>query len=149
MASPKKKKKKTEPSEPVAAQPSKPKMATPKSKIASILSVVPHHPIWAELNDPENEGKVWTVEFVNPPGVFMARAVPDEEAEALGDEIEESWKALKTGEPIKVRYILGMGYSGGHARRLVECITRDVPNPRVPFTALELYEISGTFRVVQ
>jgi hypothetical protein len=79
----------------------------------------------------------------------MARAVPEEEADTINEEIEASWKALRSGEPIRVRYILGMGYSGGHARRLVECITQYVPNPRLPFSDGDMSEIHCTFRAVQ
>ena len=72
-----------------------------------------------------------------------------EDAEAIHEAMSASYEALRTGTPVMSRYTLGMGYSGGHARRLVECLAKFNPNPKVPFSASELDEVHGTFRVVQ
>jgi hypothetical protein len=123
---------------------------SPKDAIAAVLKLVPNHPLHAQLEDPENAGRVWVVELVIPPGCFMARSLPEPvDMQALDAEIKVSVEALRTGKPVKGRYVLFVPWSGAHGRRIVECLTDHIPHPKLPFSSLQLYDLDATFRAVQ
>jgi hypothetical protein len=129
-----------------AKKSTKPKRRSSKEVVAGVLKLVPTHPLHAELADPENQGRTWVVELVFPPGCFMARSLPDPvDMRALDAEIELSIKALQTGSPVKSRYVLFVPYSGGHARRTVEGLARFIPNPKLPFTPMQLFDLDAIF----
>jgi hypothetical protein len=129
-----------------------PKKATPaksrsaKSKISELMKLVPNHPLAAELADPENEKREWIVEFVTPPGCFVARSIPEPVDDlAIEAEIRTAVKAMQTGQPEQNRYILFRAWSGGHARAVVEDLTRMVPNPKLPLSPNQLFNIDACF----
>ena len=122
----------------------------PKDAISAVLKLVPNHPAHAQLADPENDGRVWVVELVIPPGCFMARSLPEPvDMKALDAEIDVSVQALRTGSPVKNRYVLFVPWCGAHGRRVVECLTEFIPNPKLPFSSRELFDLEATFRAVQ
>lgn len=142
MPSPKKKK-------PSRAQGAR-KAKTPKETALAIMKLIPDHPAAAEFADPENEGRTWVVEYVEPPCVFMARSIPEPvDLKALNAEISAAFDALGSAESKQTRYLLGVAFSGDHARRLVECLTEKFPRPAVPFLFIDLFFMDGVFHVVQ
>jgi hypothetical protein len=130
---------------------SKPKEnLSPKERMESLLALMPQHPLHEELSDPENAGRTWVVELVFPAGCFMARSLPEPvDMAALDAEIADSVAALQTGESTNSRHLLFLPYSGGHARRIVEALTEEIPSPKLPMAPRDLYAMDGIFRVVQ
>jgi hypothetical protein len=133
-----------------ATKSKKGRQRSPKDVISSVLKLVPNHPALAQLADPENDGRTWIVELVFPPGCFMARSLPEPvDMKALDAEIEVSIQALQTGSPVKSRYVLFVPWCGAHGRRVVECLTEFIPNPKLPFSPRELFDVEATFRALQ
>jgi hypothetical protein len=119
---------------------------SPKDAISSVLKLLPNHPAHAQLADPENKDRVWVVELVIPPGCFMARSLPEPvDMRALDAEIDVSIQALRTGSPVKCRYVLFVAWSGAHSRRTVEYLTESIPNPKLPFSYSELFNLDAVF----
>lgn len=155
MSKPEKKPKKMTPPKKAAKKPKvkKSEGSEPlnlKEKVTALLSLGPSHSAVAQLADLENKDQLWIVELVIPPGCFMARALPEPvDMKALDAEIDESVQALQTGSPVKNRYILFIPWCGAHGRRVVECLTEFIPEPKLPFTPRQLFDVEATFRACQ